>query len=295
VTVPDDPFLVHRSLLFTVAYEMLGAATEAEDVVQETWIRWDAIGGAARAEVRDPRAFLVRMTMRKALDRMRSDARRREEYVGEWLPEPLLTAADVADDVELAESVSFAMLTVLETLTPTERAVFVLREVFDVPYGEIAETLDKSAAAVRQIGHRAREHVAARRPRMEVSRGEQREVVERFLAAVSGGDLQGLLDVLAPDVVLVADGGGIAQAIVVPVTGAKKVANLLRTFPKFGAGASMLPVLLNGALGARIVGLDDGHETAISFAVDGGRISRIYAVRNPAKLGRLDVEAPLSR
>jgi RNA polymerase sigma-70 factor (TIGR02957 family) len=295
VTVPDDPFLVHRSLLFTVAYEMLGAASEAEDVVQETWIRWDAIGEAARAEVRDPRAFLVRMTMRKALDRIRSDARRREEYVGEWLPEPLLTAADVADDVELAESVSFAMLTVLETLTPTERAVFVLREVFDVPYGEIAETLDKTAAAVRQIGHRAREHVAARRPRMEVSRDEQREVVERFLAAVAGGDLQGLLDVLAPDVVLVADGGGIAQAIAVPVAGAKKVANLLRTFPKFGAGASMLPVTLNGALGARIVGLEDGHDTAISFAVEGGRISRIYAVRNPAKLGRLDVEAPLSR
>lgn len=291
----EDPFVAHRGLLFTVAYEMLGQASEAEDVVQETWIRWDAIGPEARAEVRDPRAYLARMTTRKALDRLRANARRREEYVGEWLPEPLLTSPDVAEDVELAESVSFAMLTVLETLGPTERAVFVLREVFDVSYGEIAEAVEKSEAAVRQIAHRAREHVAARRPRMDVTRSEQAEVVERFLAAVAGGDLQGLLDALAPDVVMVADGGGIAQAIRMPVTGAKKVANLLRTFPKFGAGATILPVLLNGAPGARIVGLDDGHETAIAFLVEGGRISRIYAVRNPLKLGSLDVEATLSR
>jgi len=137
----DDPFVAHRGLLFTVAYQMLGSAADAEDVVQETWLRWDAIGEVARAEVADPRAFLVRMVTRKALDRLRSNARRREEYVGEWLPEPLLTAPDVADDVELAESVSIAMLTVLETLTPTERAVFVLREVFDTPYDEIAEAI----------------------------------------------------------------------------------------------------------------------------------------------------------
>jgi RNA polymerase sigma-70 factor (TIGR02957 family) len=295
VIVTEDPFVTHRGLLFTVAYEMLGSAAEAEDVVQESWIRWDAIGPTGRSEVRDPRAFLVRVVTRKALDRLRANARRREEYVGEWLPEPLLTAPDVAEDVELAESVSFAMLTVLETLTPTERAVFVLREVFDVPYAEIAEAVDKSAAAVRQIGHRAREHVAARRPRMQVSRSEQEEVVERFLAAVTGGDLQGLLDALAPDVVLVADGGGIAQAIANPVTGAKKVANLLRTFPKFGGGARILPVLLNGAPGARITGLEDGYDTAITFVVEGGRISRIYAVRNPSKLGMIDVEATLSR
>ena len=294
MTVPEDPFVTHRGLLFTVAYELLGSASEAEDVVQDTWIRWDAIGSTARSEVRDPRAFLVRMVTRKALDRLRANARRREDYVGEWLPEPLLTAPDVAEDVELAESVSFAMLTVLETLTPTERAVFVLREVFDMPYGEIAGAVDKSAAAVRQIGHRAREHVAARRPRMEVSRSEQEQVVERFLAAVAGGDLQGLLDALAPDVVLVADGGGIAQAIAHPVRGAKKVANLLRTFPKFGAGATVLPILLNGAPGARIVGLEDGHDTAIMFVVDDRRITRIYAVRNPMKLSRIDVEATLS-
>jgi RNA polymerase sigma-70 factor (TIGR02957 family) len=295
MSVTKDPFVAHRGLLFTVSYEMLGSASDAEDVVQETWLRWDAMGEEARAEVRHPRAFLVRMVTHKALDRLRSNARRREEYVGEWLPEPLLTAPDVAEDVELAESVSMAMLTVLETLTPTERAVFVLREVFDTPYGEIADVLGKSADAVRQIGHRARKHVAARRPRMSVSRSEQQEVVERFLAAVTKGDLQGLLDVLAPDVVLVADGGGVAQAVVNPVLGAKKVANLLRPFARLAPGARILPVLLNGAPGARIVGTDDGYDTAISFAVEDGRISRIYAVRNPAKLGRIDVEATISR
>jgi RNA polymerase sigma-70 factor (TIGR02957 family) len=291
----DDPFVAHRGLLFTVAYEMLGSAADAEDVVQETWLRWDAIGEVARAEVGDPRAFLVRMVTRKALDRLRSNARRREEYVGAWLPEPLLTAPDVADDVELAESVSIAMLTVLETLTPTERAVFVLREVFDTPYDEIAGAVGKSAAAVRQVAHRAREHVAARRPRMEVSRAEQQAVVERFVAAVTRGDLQGLLDVLAPDVVLVADGGGVVQAVANPVIGAKKVANLLRPFNQLAADAEILPVLLNGAFGVRIVGTVDGADTAISFVVEDGRISRIYAVRNPAKLGRIDAEATLSR
>jgi RNA polymerase sigma-70 factor (TIGR02957 family) len=290
-----DPFVTHRGLLFTVSYEMLGSASEAEDVVQETWIRWDANGEAARGEVRDPRAFLVRMVTRKALDRLRANARRREDYVGEWLPEPLLTAPDVAEDVELAESVSYAMLTVLETLTPTERAVFVLREVFDVPYAEIAEAVDKSAAAVRQIGHRAREHVAARRPRMEVSPDARQQGVERFLAAVTGGDLQALLDALAPDVVLVADGGGIAQATLNPVLGAKKVANLLRTFPKFGAGARIVPVTLNGAPAAKIVDVADGYDTAISMVVEGGRITRIYAVRNPAKLTGITSEATLSR
>jgi RNA polymerase sigma-70 factor (TIGR02957 family) len=291
----DDPFVAHRGLLFTVAYEMLGSAADAEDVVQETWLRWDAIGEVARAEVGDPRAFLVRMVTRKALDRLRSNARRREEYVGEWLPEPLLTAPDVADDVELAENVSIAMLTVLETLTPTERAVFVLREVFDTPYDEIAEAVGKSAAAVRQVAHRAREHVATRRPRMEVSRTEQQAVVERFVAAVTQGDLQGLLDVLAPDVVAVADGGGVVQAVANPVIGAKKVANLLRPFNRLAPDAEILPALLNGAPGVLIVGTLDGADTAISFVVENGRISRIYAIRNPAKLGGIDAEATLSR
>src|ERR671917_2428627 len=169
----DDPFLTHRSLLFTVAYEMLGSATDAEDVVQETWLRWADV---ERAEVRDPRAYLVRIVTRLCLNRLRTLARQREEYVGEWLPEPVLTSPDVAEDVELAESVSIAMLAVLETLLPTERAVFVLHEVFDVPHDEIAVALDKTPAAVRQIATRARKHVAARRPRTTVSRTEQTQV-----------------------------------------------------------------------------------------------------------------------
>src|SRR5436305_12428139 len=166
----DDAFARHRSLLFTVAYEMLGSASDAEDVVQETWLRWANVD---HAEVRDHRAYLVRIVTRQALNRLRTMARRREEYVGEWLPEPLMTSPDVAADVELAENVSIAMLTVLETLGPAERAVLVLHEVFDVPYEEIAEAVGRSTSAVRQIAHRAREHVAARRPRMAVSRGEQ--------------------------------------------------------------------------------------------------------------------------
>ncbi len=183
-----DPFVDHRNLLFTVAYEMLGSAADAEDVVQETWLRWSTVD---RAEVREPRAYLVRIVTRQALNRLRSLSRRREDYVGEWLPEPLLTAPDVAEDVELADSVSMAMLTVLETLGPTERAVFVLREVFELPYDEIGAALQKSSAAVRQIATRARNHVAARRPRVDVDRREQHAVVERFRAAVRTGDPRG--------------------------------------------------------------------------------------------------------
>ena len=171
----SDPFVTHRSLLFTVAYEMLGSAADAEDVVQETWLRWADVD---RGEVREPRAYLVRIATRLALDRLRTVARRREAYVGVWLPEPLLTSPDVAEDVELAENVSIAMLTVLETLGPVERAVFLLREVFDLPYDEIAEAVGKSGAAVRQIAHRAREHVLARRPRMSVSTDEQQTAVD---------------------------------------------------------------------------------------------------------------------
>src|SRR3712207_569426 len=196
----DDPFVAHRSLLFTVAYEMLGSAADADDVVQETWLRWADVD---RAEVRDPRAYLVRIVTRQALNRLRTLARRREDYVGEWLPEPLPTSPDVAEDVELAESVSIAMLTVLETLAPAERAVFVLREVFDLPYADIAAAVDKTPAAVRQIAHRAREYVAARRPRIRVDRAEHRRVGDRFLAGPPSGDPQAPLQGLSPDVVLV--------------------------------------------------------------------------------------------
>ena len=290
----DDPFVAHRNLFFTVAYEMLGSAADAEDVVQETWLRWAALDEAQRAEVLDPRAYLVRTVTRQSLNRLRTLARRREDYVGEWLPEPLLTTPDVAEDVELAENVSIAMLTVLETLTPVERAVFVLREVFDVPYDEIAEAVGKSSAAIRQVAHRAREHVAARRPRMQVESEEQAAVVERFLAAVAGGDVQALMDVLAPDVVLVADGGGIAQAVRVPVHGAKKVAAFLKNFPRVARSATIASVWLNGALGARISDPNFGA-TVISVVVDEGRITRIYAMRNPEKLGGVESETVLSR
>jgi RNA polymerase sigma-70 factor (TIGR02957 family) len=287
----DDPFSVHRGLLFTVAYEMLGSAADADDVVQETWLRWAEVD---RSTVLDPRAYLVRIVTRQALNRLRTLSRRREDYVGEWLPEPLLTSPDVAEDVELAESVSIAMLTVLETLGPTERAVLVLHEVFDVPFGEIAEAVGKSTAAVRQIAHRAREHVAARRPRMAVSRSEQQRVVDRFLAAVTGGDVQGLMDVLAPDVVVVADGGGLARAALRPVVGARRVALALSHFPQLVPDVEITTLLVNGAVAARI---DPGGEfdTAITFVVEDGRITRMYAMRNPHKLGRLDEVAELRR
>src|SRR5882672_11194696 len=177
-----EAFLAHRNLLFTVAYEMLGSAADAEDVLQEIWLRW---AGVDLDQVRDQRAYLVRITTRQALSRLRTLRRRKESYVGPWLPEPLLTAPDVAEDVELAESVSMAMLLVLETLTPTERAVFVLREVFDLEYDEIAEAVDKSSAAVRQIAHRARAHVAARRPRGVGSRAETQGALEAFQRAAA--------------------------------------------------------------------------------------------------------------
>ncbi|KIF75801.1 RNA polymerase sigma24 factor [Streptomyces sp. 150FB] len=286
----QDPFVTHRGLLFTVAYEMLGSAADAEDVVQESWLRWADVD---RAQVRDPRAYLIRTVTRQALNRLRTVSRRREEYVGQWLPEPLLTSPDVADDVELAESVSIAMLTVLETLGPAERAVFVLREVFDMPYGEIAGAVGKSPAAVRQIARRAREHVAARRPRVRVSRSEQRAVVERFLVALRTGQLQELLEVLAPDVVLIADGGGIVAAVQAPVHGAEVVAKLLARANRVVAAFRATTVWLNGAPAGRVE--IDGEPAAVSLEVENGRITRIYVIRNPHKLTRLDEPADLVR
>jgi RNA polymerase sigma-70 factor (TIGR02957 family) len=290
-----DAFARHRSLLFTVAYEMLGSASDAEDVVQETWLRWANVD---QSLVRDPRAYLVRIVTRQSLNRLRTVSRRREDYVGQWLPEPLITSPDVADDIELAENVSMAMLTVLETLGPTERAVFVLREVFDTPYDEIAEAVGKTPPAVRQIARRAREHVAERRPRMHVSRAEQEQVVTRFLIALQRGDLEGLLDVLAPDVIVVADGGGIVPAVRRPVEGADQVARLLSRLAATAPGARMDIVLLNGAPAIRL-DLVDAAGTAVSFAVSltvqGDRITRVYAVGNPQKLAGLDRETLLSR
>ena len=286
-----DPFVVHRGLLFTVAYELLGSAADAEDVLQESWLRWSQVD---QSQVREPRAYLVRIVTRQSLNRLRTLARRREDYVGEWLPEPLLTTPDVAEDVELAESVSMAMLTVLETLTPTERAVFVLREVFDVPYEEIAAALEKTEAAVRQTAHRARRHVADRRPRVKVDRSEQQRVVEQFLVALASGDMQGLMEVLAPDVVVVADGGGLVAAARHPISGAERVVAFLSKFAVLAPSAVVDTLWINGAPGGRIV-LNGEVNTVISFVLENGRITRMYAVRNPHKLGALVQEAALTR
>jgi RNA polymerase sigma-70 factor (ECF subfamily) len=286
-----ETFVAHRNLLFTVAYEMLGSAADAEDVLQETWLRWVRVD---LERVRDQRAYLVRITTRQALNRLRTMKRRKEAYVGPWLPEPLLTAPDVADDIELAESVSMAIMLVLETLTPTERAVFVLRDAFEVSYDEIAAAVDKSPAAVRQIAHRARQHVAARRPREVVSPSESRAALESFRRALETRDLQGLLDVLAPDVVLMSDGGGVKKAAVRPVTGAEKVGRFI-----VGGSAKIIgrltfdPTVVNGN-SALVVRLDGELEGVMAIRVEDARITGIYYVGNPEKLTRIESETALT-
>ncbi|MGP4025785.1 RNA polymerase sigma-70 factor [Actinomadura sp. 3N407] len=287
-----EAFVTHRNLLFTVAYEMLGSAADAEDVLQETWLRWVNVD---LATVRDQRAYLVRIATRQALTRLRTLGRRKESYIGPWLPEPLLTAPDVAEDVELADSVSMAMLLVMETLGPTERAVFVLREVFDLAYDEIAEAVGKNHAAVRQIAHRARAHVAARRPRDVVSPADTRAALAAFQRAVETGDLQDLLDVLAPDVVLLSDGGGLKQAVPRPIVGAGKAARLLTAgLSKFAVRASVEPVQVNGHPGL-ILRLNGEIDGVVAMRVEDGLITGLYYVRNPEKLSRVEQETALSR
>ena len=293
IAAVDDPFVAHRSLLFTVAYEMLGSAADAEDVLQESWLRWAAVD---HATVQEPRAYLVRIVTRQALNHLRTVSRRREDYVGEWLPEPLLTSPDVADDVELAENLSIAMLTVLETLGPAERAVFVLREVFDVPYDEIADAVGKTPAAVRQIAHRAKDHVAARRPRVRVVPAEHEEAVQRLVAALNTGDVQGLMDVLAPDVVSVADGGGkVRGAARRPVVGAERLARyLVGGMAKVEGVLVAAPTWVNGQPGIRME-LDGQLVGVVSLTVEDGRITQVYSIANPDKLGWLDAEAVVAR
>jgi RNA polymerase sigma-70 factor (TIGR02957 family) len=284
-----DNFVAHRNLLFTVAYEMTGSAADAEDVLQETWLRWAEVD---HAEVRDARAYLVRITTRLSLNRLRTVQRQREAYVGPWLPEPLLTTPDVAEDVELADSVSVAMLHVLETLTPSERAVFVLREVFDVPYDDIAAALDKSAAAVRQIAHRARSHVEARQPRIDVSMRERDAAVDAFLLAAQSGDLDALMDVLSPDVVLVTDGGGKKRAALRPILGRDKVVRFLGAVADPDATASLGEV--NGGP-ALVVTIRGEVDTILTFLVEAGLVTGLYAVRNPEKLRHLAEPVTLAR
>ena len=293
IVAGNDPFVTHRSLLFTVAYEMLGSAADAEDVLQESWLRWAEVD---RDEVRDPRAYLVRIVTRQSLNHLRTVSRRREDYVGEWLPEPLLTSPDVADDVELAESLSIAMLTVLETLGPAERAVFVLREVFDVPYDEIADAVGKTPAAVRQIAHRAKDHVAARRPRVRVVPAEHEEVVERFVAALNSGDIQGLMDVMAPDVVSVADGGGkVKGAARRPIVGSEKLARyLVGGLAKIEGAFTAAMTWVNGEPGIRVE-IDGQLAGVVSLTVEGGQVTQIFSIANPDKLGWADAEAEVAR
>ncbi|MFD0206030.1 MULTISPECIES: RNA polymerase sigma-70 factor [Saccharothrix] len=291
VVEATETFLAHRRLLFTVAYEMLGSAADADDVLQETWLRWIAVDAAG---VADPRAYLVRIATRQALNRLRSLKRRREAYVGPWLPEPLLTTPDVAADVELAESVSMALMLVLETLSPTERAVFVLREAFGIGYDEIAAAVDKTPTAVHQIAHRARRRVEARRPRRSVTAGQAEAAVRAFRRALVTRDLQGLLDVLAPDVVAISDGGGIKQAAPRPITGADKVARfIVGGLTKHDVTFTVESTLVNG--GPALTLLVDGElDGVIAMRVEDNRITGLYFVRNPRKLTHIGSETPLS-
>ncbi|MEU9706490.1 RNA polymerase sigma-70 factor [Streptomyces sp. NPDC047981] len=286
-----ESFVAHRNLLFTVAYEMLGSAADAEDVLQETWMRWVQVD---LTEVREHRAYLVRITTRQALNRLRALSRRKEAYVGPWLPEPLLTAPDVAQDAELAESVSMALMLVLETLSPTERAVFVLREVFDLGYDEIAAAVDKTPAAVRQIAHRARRHVDARRPRAVVSASETRAALESFQHALATGDIQGLLDVLAPEVVLLSDGGGIKQAARRPVLGSDKVARYILGGAGKHPGAVATGLTVVNGNPALAMYLDGEMDGVMAVRLEDSRITGLYYVRNPEKLTRVGSETALT-
>ncbi|MFE1175330.1 RNA polymerase sigma-70 factor [Streptomyces sp. NPDC058773] len=282
-------FEEHRSTLFGVAYRMLGRVADAEDVVQDAWLRW---AGADRAEVREPRAFLVRITTRLAIDRLRQVQSRRESYVGPWLPEPLRTdlggtAPDTAERAVFTESVTLAVLVVLESLSPLERAVFVLREAFGYPYAEIATVLDRGEAAVRQLAGRARRHVEERKPRYEVDPDRQRDLTERFLAAAAGDDLDGLLRLLAADARLVGDSGGKAKAPLRVIESADKVGRFLfavtRSVP---AGLEFSVLELNGGI-ALLARLDGAPDAVLQFGIVDGRIQTVYIVRNPDKLGSL--------
>ncbi|ANP53538.1 RNA polymerase sigma-70 factor (ECF subfamily) [Streptomyces griseochromogenes] len=285
-----DVFEDHRPLLMGVAYRMLGRVADAEDVVQDAWLRWSH---ADREQVREPRAYLVRITTRLAVDRLRQVRTRAEAYVGPWLPEPYVTdfgdtVPDTADRALLADSVSLAVLVVLESLSPLERAVFVLREAFGYPYAEIATLLDRGEAAVRQLAGRARRHVEERRPRYEVDPVQRRDLTERFLAAAAEGDLEGLMSLLAPDARLVADSGGKAKAPVRVLRSADKVGRFIvgvtaRSTPDLSARL----IEINGALA--VLTLSGGRpDSVVQVDFADGRVTTVYLIRNPDKLRFLD-------
>ncbi|MDI9833457.1 RNA polymerase sigma-70 factor [Streptomyces sp. KAU_LT] len=284
-----DVFEEHRPVLLGVAYRMLGRVADAEDVVQEAWLRWSR---AERSEVREPRAYLVRVTTRLAIDRLRQVKARGESYVGPWLPEPYVTdfgdrVPDTAERAVLADSVSLAVLIVLESLSPLERAVFVLREAFGYPYAEIAAMLDRGEAAVRQLAGRARRHVEERRPRYTVDPAERRDLTERFLAAAAGGDLEGLMSLLAPDVRLIGDSGGKAKAPLRVLESADHVGRFLAGVARKGiADASLRYLEING--GPALLVLTGGKpDSVFQVEVRDGRIQAVYVIRNPDKLRAL--------
>ncbi|WP_369034423.1 RNA polymerase sigma-70 factor [Streptomyces adonidis] len=288
----QDPYIEHRRLLFATAYRMLGTVTDAEDVLQDTWLSWST---ADRDAIRHPKAYLVRTVTNLSLNRLTSARATRETYVGPWLPEPLLTSPDIAVETELADSVSTAMLVVLETLSPVERAVFLLREVFGYSHAEIAETLDRPEPTVRQIAHRAREHVQARRPRFDADQTRRRQVTTRFLAACAGGDLNAVMELLAPEVTAWSDGGGKVTAARRPLHGTDRVARWLMGFlakPELAA-LTMESAVINGELG--VIATLDGHTVgALSFDLLNGRIQNLRFQVNPEKLSGLTPDNSLA-
>ncbi|WP_278265829.1 RNA polymerase sigma-70 factor [Nocardia sp. AG03] len=281
----QDPFLEHRRLLFATAYRMLGTVTDAEDILQDAWLTWHAVD---QATVDHPKAYLVRAVTNLALNRLTSARVTRERYVGPWLPEPVLTSPDIAEDTAMADTVSTAMLVVLETLTPVERAVFLLREVFGYSHAEIADTLDRSEASVRQIAHRARDHVRSRRPRFDTDRAARARVTERFMAACAGGDLNALMDLLAPDVTCWSDGGGVVTAARRPMHGPDHVARwILGVLAKpASAGVELTAADINGERGALACFAGDPG-AAFTYDLVDGRIQNLRFQVNPGKLSGL--------
>lgn len=291
-----ERFTLLRPLLFTIAYEILGSTTDSDDVLQDSYLRWAEVD---LSTVRDTKSYLAQIITRQALNTLRAGARRREEYVGPWLPEPLvLDEHDPSTDVVLAESVSIAMLVLLETLTPDERAVFVLREVFGFEHGDIADAVGKPVPTVRQIAHRAREHVQARRRRFSpVDPAQQARVAEEFMAAAAGGDVGAVISMLAPDVVWTADGGGKASAARRPVVGAKKVAAVVVGLMRMAAQLPELRVhaVVCNFAPALIFYTGDHLEGIYAMEVVNSKISNFYAVRNPDKLVAAATARAISR
>ncbi|MFJ5642502.1 RNA polymerase sigma factor SigJ [Streptomyces sp. NPDC093223] len=282
-------FTDHRELLFSVVYTLLGSVADTEDVLQETWLSWSGRNRRTPApEIANPRAYLVRIAVNHALARRAALAARRETYVGPWLPEPLVAGSD--DGVLRSETVSLAMLVVLETLTPLERAVFVLHEVFGYPHTEIAGMLDRSPASVRQLAHRARAHVQARRPRYRAHPRVRREATERFVSAALGGDLQALMEILAPDVTVWIDGGGARQAAGLrPVQGRDKAARMLAGYATRRTGDLDVHYRrVNGDDAAVLFTGDSPYAVMVmDLTPDGDRVRGVYVVTNPDKLGHV--------